>query len=465
MGEPVVLPLISTATNRERSFLKDARLINCLLEKDGLGKIWVYKRPGYNTLYARTNGTARGQYNWANSLYSVSGTTLYKDNTGIGAVSSSGDGSGHYDFSELVNGATLLLKSTTNAYTTDGATITAMADADYPATTVPGVAYLDGTTYVMDAQARIHGSDLNTHTAWDPLNVIVAQSAPGDGVALAKHLVYVVAFKQWSTEFFYDAGNPSGSPLSRYEGPLLQVGCAAPFSVQVFGGMVFWVGQTRAGGFSVQMLDKLSGSEVSTPAICRLLRSAYVASITSASLDIDGRKFYILHATDGTIEYTLVFDIREKLWYQWSDTNGSKWPIREIALKTGVGGTKMIVGQHFTNGDTVEIDAGYYTDQLALFDADVYTGNFDGGTRTGKFLNRLDVLGDAVVGSRLQIRHNDEDYKDGAWSNFREVDLGQVKPYLDNCGTFVRRAWHTHHRQNLPMRLEAFQLDIWPGVL
>ena len=43
-----------------------------------------------------------------------------------------------------------VFKSTADAFYYDGSTVTQITDGDYPATTVRGIAYLDGTYYVMD---------------------------------------------------------------------------------------------------------------------------------------------------------------------------------------------------------------------------------------------------------------------------------------------------------------------------
>ena len=86
----------------------------------------------------------------------------------------------------------------------EGGAWTQITDGDFPTTFVKGWAYLDGTTYVARPDAGIQGDALNDPQTWDPLNVIIAQIEPDKGVGLAKQLVYVVIFKQWSTEIYYD---------------------------------------------------------------------------------------------------------------------------------------------------------------------------------------------------------------------------------------------------------------------
>jgi len=77
----------------------------------------------------------------------------------------------------------VFLKTSLYAWVYDGTTMTQVTDPDYPASTVPGVVYLDGTIYVMNSQGVIFGSDLNNPTSWSALNFISANSeadaAPG----------------------------------------------------------------------------------------------------------------------------------------------------------------------------------------------------------------------------------------------------------------------------------------------
>ena len=56
-------------------------------------------------------------------------------------------------------------------------------------------------SFVMDTNAVIYNSALNDPTTWDALDIITAEKEPGAGVALAKSQSYVIALKEWSTEF------------------------------------------------------------------------------------------------------------------------------------------------------------------------------------------------------------------------------------------------------------------------
>src|SRR5574341_1220814 len=138
-----------------------------------------------------------------------------------------------------------MTSTTTFTYTVTGTpatpatgTITAKSGI----TTVPGVVYLDGTIYVMDEQGKIYGSDILLPLAWDPLNFISADSEGDTGIALTRHLNYVIAFKERSTEILYNAGNAApGSPLSKMTNAISEIGCAAGGSIAFTDNSVYFM--------------------------------------------------------------------------------------------------------------------------------------------------------------------------------------------------------------------------------
>lgn len=321
---------------------------------------------------------------------------------------------------------------------------------------VPGSAYLDGTTYVMDFDGKIWGSEINDTTSWEALNYIRAQIEPDRGVALAKQLVYVIAFKEWSTEFFYDAGNPEGSPLGPVQGNKLNVGCRHAGSIQDVDGTLIWVSRTRSGSVGVHAMDNARGQPIGTPSVERLLQAATFTTCYSVHIKISGHKFYILSLP--TDNLTLCYDLATGQWFQWTTTSGAYLPFNNCIADVN----QKTLLQHATTGEIVEVSSVVYTDNGVVFPWDLYTDNFDGGTRKPKYLYRMDVIGDQVPGSTMTVRCSEDDY--ATWGLERTFDLSKGRPNLRDCGTFLRRAWHFHHATNTPFRLEAVELTIALGT-
>jgi len=454
---PKRLPLTITPENRATSTDKDSRLVNCFLEKQKDDTYQLYRRPGLAESSQPSGGAANGYgvFNWLGNIYSIFGNTVYKD--GVAVAGTVNTANGVYRFDQCL-GATpkLQLGNGVKAYNYDsGGGLVEITDGDFPASFRKGWAYLNGITYVaVSSSGSIQGSDVNDPTTWDPLDVIVAQIEPDFNIALGKQLVYVVDFKQWSVELFYDAGNASGSSLGRVEGAKVDYGCASQESVQNIDGMLLWVTATKSPLRQLAMMKGLKAEIISSPAVDRLLTAADFTTVFSWQLLISGHRFYVV--TSKVSNLTLAFDVDERMWYQWTDSSGNYLPIVSSTYTS----TGSIILQHETNGRLYTAAMSQLTDAGNVIQVDIYTPNFDGGTQRGKQLNQLTILGDKTPGSVLQVRSNDDDYDPTKWSDFREIDLSDSLPMLDNEGTFIRRAYNFRHRCPTEFRIEAAEMQI-----
>lgn len=462
VAQPLRLPLVVQPENRDEDTLKDAKLINGYVEKVELtGEYQVYKRPGLLQTGSTQSGTGRGVYNWLGDVYAIFGSTLYKNGSSVGTGLDTT--AGVYRFSSCL-GATpkLQLGNGVATYNYDsGAGLVAMAGANLPSPAVKGIAYLDGTTYLMNSSASIRGCTvINDPTDWsDVLNRLTAQIEPDGGVALAKQLVYVLALKQWSTEVFYDQQNATASPLGPVQGAKMSYGCANQDSIQEMDGVLLWIATNRGAAPQVLLLENLKPQIVSTKAIDRLLGEADLTNIYSFALKYEGHRFYGITLVPKNL--TLVYDMTDKMWMQWTDANGNYWPIVSTTYSTSLGR----ILQHESNGKLYLFDAEYTNDDGDLITMDLYTPNFDGGTRRRKTLHMIEFVGDKTPGSVLQVRYNDSDYTSTGWSNFRNVDMNQKKPFLGKNGTFLRRAYHLRHACNTRFRVQAAELQLDIGTL
>ena len=521
------IPLVTAPANRYESTNQDAKLVNCLVEKgQAENEFFVVARPGLG-IYATLSGVGGGVYNWLGNIYSIFGTTFYKDGVSKGTVNGT---NGVYTFSQTLglvpklffhNGVKAYVYDDVGglveeAYTTDIVTTgnthtTAIIDAipstaginehsgvtgsgipegsyvvsidsgvqvtinvptestltgtaltfstsGYPASAVKGQAFLDGTTYVMTRAARIYGSDINDPVTWDALNFLTAQIEPDLGVFLAKQLVYVAAFKQWSTEIFYDAGNAVGSPLGPVQGAKVSHGCRSAGSVQDLEGSLIWISQTRAGSVGAMRMEGIKAQTISYPSVDRLLQHADTETVWSWSCKVDGHKLY--GVTFKLSNLTLVYDLTSNLWSQWTDTNGNYFPF----VASTYGPDQKVLLQHETDGKVYELDGTFTTDNGTAIPVDIYTPSWDGGTRKVKTLNALDFVGDQLEGQVMLVRCNDYDYDPAKWTNFRRVDMGRKRPRLTACGSFNRRAYHLRCVSPVRMRIKALEVDIDLGV-
>ena len=458
---PFRWPLFTEPENRDRNQSKDEKIVNAYMEKIDIDGWCIIKRPGLQLNTQPSGGAATGQgiFYWKSSIYSVIGGNLYKDTTSKGAVDSTG---GVYRFTACLGGTPkLFLMNGVKAYTYDDTNgLVNVSNVNYPSNAVKGCAFLDGTIYVMDTNANIFGSNINDPQTWTATNLIVAQIEPDGGVAIAKQLNYIVAFKQWSTEIFYDAANPTGSPLSPVQAAKINYGCVSAETVQDIDGAIYWVGTNKSGSVTVMKLDQVKPSIISTKPIERMLESInWSSGVFSFQFKTAGHRFYGITSTTNNL--TFVYDTAENLWSQWTDVNANYFPIVSSTWN-GVASTFELV-QHQSNGKIYKADISFTSDDGAAIPVDIITPIFDAETHYKKMLSVVEVIADMAPGFTLFIRNSDNDYQ--TWSNFRKIDLGKLRPRLINCGSFTRRAYHLHHIGNVQFRLYALEYQLGLGTL
>lgn len=463
----------------QESLYKGPCIINGYAEKLPSGNYTIYKRPGL-VFHSTPEANGRGIYNWNGStIIGVFGDSFYSDAIAgtAAALAVSTDSTALYSFvTSITSTTTVFFHNALAGYQYDSGTgvVTQVTDGDYPASTVYGAVWLDGTYYVMDASAYIYGSDLNNVMSWNPLNKIQAQIEPDAGVALFRQLSYVIAFKQYSTEVFYNAGNATGSPLARQTGSKLNYGCLNARTIQDINGTLYWVSLTKAGSVGVACMNNLTVELIGNDYVDRVVAGSGGVSTNLYSFVhvIPGHTFYCI--SSDTFNVTLAYDIAIKRWYIWTWYNGTAVPFYSSAVifsgNTVLTYMQSYPGSLYYSSLITGTDYTGLTTQRTI-DFSIVTPIFDGQTRRRKYLKILDVVCDRPVNSGtktytkafLNARYTEDGYR--TWSNFREIDLSLKKTRLTNCGTFVSRAYHFNYTAALPFKIEAMEMQVEEGTL
>ena len=468
---PKRLPLVISPENRNTTPDKDAKLVNGYMERAGDGTYWLYKRMGLGNTSQPPGGAANGYgvFNWLGDVYSIFGNKLYKNGVAVaGTVDTTG---GVYRFNSCLalftpNVKKMVFQNGVKGYCYDAANgIVEITNVNFPPkqtpalTLVKGWAYLDSVLYVGDTSGGVWGSGPDDPLTWAGANVIYAAIEADALIGISKQLVYVIAFKQRSTEVFYDQKNATGSALGAVQGAKVNYGCVTIDSVVYIDGILIWVCTNESSATQVIMMEGLKAQIISTPAIERLLDEGdFTTTYSFLHKDI-GHRFYILTLKNSNI--TLVYDIESHMWSQWTDVNGNYFPFVASTYTTAMDH----VLQHESNGKLYHMDQDYTTDDGSIITVDIVTPNYDGDTNRRKQLNVMKFIADQTTGSVLQVRKNDEDYSLDKWSNFRKVDLSQKQPMLTNNGSFVRRAYHFRHQSQTKLRIKAVELQLDIGTL
>jgi hypothetical protein len=304
-----------TISTRDSTMVADAIMYNYYATQNSNGQVLSERRFGIQPAITVAAGAALGLFSFGTHVLEVVGTTFYSDGASSGTV----DGSSQYQFTLTGQGGTaVFLKNNAAAYTWNGSVLTQVTDANYPAATVPGVAWLDGYVFVLTPGGILTNSNLNTPATWNALNTINGSLSPDPGACVTRLYNYVASFGTFSATFFYDNGNATGSPLLPNISAVVNVGCAVGTSMVASENNLFWIGQTHQKGRKVYMMNGLAPQPISDEFIEKILNADPLTGVYAYLLEVNGGVFYVLTLTASNC--TLAYNAQAGMWSRWSSS-------------------------------------------------------------------------------------------------------------------------------------------------
>ncbi len=315
--------------------------------------------------------------------------------------------------------------------------------------------YLDGYIFLVTPSGKIFNSKLDDMTQWPTDNYITAEMYPDKAVWLERQLNQIVAFGTQSVEYFYDAANPTGSPLRKTEHVVIQTGTQWPRSVSQSNGVLGFVGVGTSGGNIVGLIEGFRLTQISTAPIERHLDKSSIYSVNGAFLHVSGHFLFVITtlATVAEDNVQLVYDIKEKMWYRWT----SALFLRELTVVKDETYFQIDASSkiYYTSNDA-------YTDAGNSIQCHVRTSKWDGGNVNRKFFHRTHLVCDTSPNheSNVDVAWTDDDYV--TFSKQYTVDINK-RPVIYRCGNSRRRAWNVYYQGNGPFRLESLEVDYDEG--
>lgn len=443
---------------RDGTLMADPKMVNCYTEVTEVGLV-CKKRAGLVVVKSPPAGAPQGQYSHKQLPYSIVGDAVYAT---LGATTHALPGVTHPGLrcsvlSDITNGVSLVATAR-QLWVTDAAGLPIrVTDVNYPAITVPGLAYLEGSFYVMEEGGVVRSSQLETPTSWPALNFIGSDAAMGKAVGLCRHLNYVAAFYDSGVQLFYNAGNPTGSVLLPLGNGNWRIGCAAGWSLEALNDETFFMSKTGPGKLSVHKLSGVSCSRVSNPYIERVLARSDTNLASVCSVHTDGHSFYVITLPSQGL--SLVYDTVLDHWSVWTSTAaGVEGHFRGVnAITQG----DVCYLQDDVTGATLRLDEGVYTDHTGAISMRVVTPARDWGTLKRKFMPAVFLICDTVE-AIVYLRYSDKDYASpSAW---REIQLGTARKMALRMGSSVRRSWELLFTADAPFRGFTIQIEIERGA-
>lgn len=392
---------------------------------------------------------------------------------------------------------------------------TKIVDADFPNPHVPFPVFIDGYLFLAKkGTGDIYNSDLNNPASWTPGNFISSELYPDDIQALVKVDNYLLAIGTQGSEYFFDAGNPTGTPLAKQDGASLPFGTLLPNSIAANKENVIFLANTNEGQAVLRAIKGFHYSDIDSSFLISALNtrmsSVYVGNATTASqvrgylLRYNGELFYGFRINGESptgsgqglqFNNSYLYSFSAKCWsetqygstFVWSDRYS--WPVNFTSytisgsLSTFVAGNMPGAGASFI-GTIEECDKtsrlvfdGFDTtgagtpDVTAAVFQEVRTPNLDFGTMNLKTMSRAGLIvefGQSTpsVTSQFAFQWNDYDYADAKWTTNITVNYDTADtyfPFITQLGAFRRRAFRISNASGTAIRWKMLELSINKG--
>jgi hypothetical protein len=305
----------------------------------------------------------------------------------------------------------------------------------------------------MGVSGTVYGSALQNIAAWPALNFIAADATLGNGIGLIRHLNYLVAYYQNGIQFYYDAGNATGSPLAPVSNASWTTGCASAATLRETTDITFFVSKTRQYGRMVSSFEGLALSTVSNPFVERILNRSTLLKASSFNIKTQGHHFYGITLPDQNV--TLVYDSVFQDWHLWSSVvNGVEQYFTGVNY---LGSSTQDLFQDVNTTNAIAMSPAVYADVTGPINTFIRTPPVTFGSLKQKRIAAMYVLADNIP-TTIQLRYSDDDYN--TFSTWRSVAMSSVRKMLQRCGMTRRRSWDMLHTDNTPLRLLQLELDI-----
>jgi len=272
----------------------------------GKDQFVLHSYPGLR-LISQSGSTDRGMTVMAETLYRVSGTTLYSVNsagvhTALGTIS----GTSRCIFAN--DGVNLVIVANGTVYNYNG-TLTTITDIDIIGSTA--VTYLNNQ-FIYTNNGLFVASDVGDPTTANGLNPAGAESQPDDLLRAYsfQQTTYMIGTR--SAEPWWNTGT-GFPPFSRMDGQIIEVGCKAIHSIANTDEFLYWLGDDNA-------IYQVSGGQkrrVSSPAITHAIEGFSSASdAVGYTLTFEGINFYVIHFPTGNKTFALNEMLGDKGWFE-----------------------------------------------------------------------------------------------------------------------------------------------------
>jgi hypothetical protein len=339
--------------------------------------------------------------------------------------------------------------------------VTTCTSPDLPIPHQPYPVFLDGYVFLLKTgTGDLYNSNLNDPMLWTAGDYISCEILPDQAIRPIKLNNYIAIFGTNSIEYFWDAGNTSGSPLQRNDTPVKFNGYLGGFAQ--WGNKAIFVGNNVEGQPDVFILEDLKMDQIGDVTLTRFMaaREFDYADYRGSMVAASGHTFYVLFSGPN---FTFVYDLGTKLWTRWAYQQQTYFDIVGCVNVKTVDNYRCYF-LRYQKGTVYDIREGYTQDAEVSYTCRGVTPNQTFETYNQKYMSQLTVWCDRALSSdqSLQISWSDNDYL--SFTTARNINFFQERPSTDRLGRFRRRAFKWEYTGSGPFRIKGLEVKINMGT-
>jgi hypothetical protein len=347
-----------------------------------------------------------------------------------------------------------------------GVTVTAeriakIIDADFPSDVVGPFACLGGFNFVMTENGRVYNSNLNSIVSWTAGDYLSTNFYPDN----AKGGTWVVnnkiaAIGSRSFEWFYNAGNPSGSPLSPSPELNFPIGALNSRAITSVSGSLIWLSSLDFGSSALYVIDGNAPRELPTTQLNQIIGSVLFTPVKFPVVltyyKLGGKKKLVLGGR-------FVLDMDNMIWSCCSESS---------AIPHRATGVFDVLGYETTGGAIYSISSSANVRIISSQsigsaveipdDLSIRTKRIDLGTGNRKSVQYYELDSDVQSSGTATLEVSDDDFQ--TWTTIGTFDMTQVNPRIYRGGSWKGgRAHRITHSANTPFRASTMTIKYEVG--
>jgi hypothetical protein len=331
---------------------------------------------------------------------------------------------------------------------------TEITDSDWAAISHRGkIVPLDGTHYIAGAYG-IHGSDINSISAWTASNVVPSSVQQDYMQGLIPFADRILLFGEETCQEFYNAKNAAGSPLGRVSAKVDRVGLSARYFASNqhteyychVSNRLFFLGRDSSSWHSISLMTYNGNFErVSGIAEERIMADSATYGIWPVTFHGQSAVAVLLTAPGATTARWLMFFPEHRSWFEWQSTVFTA--INTGTFFAGVDDPNVLYVSSVANNWA---DAGTNYQFLTQFRIPTEDDEW-------KTMDRCGVQADKVA-TTLSAKFNDTGA--GTYTGSRTLDLSKPNKEMWACGAFKERYVQLSNTSDKQIRLRSFYANI-----